>query len=379
LRIGINTRFLLSDKMEGFGWYTYEVVRRIVRNHPEHEFILFFDRKADQKFKFGSNCTEIVLNPQARHPLLYLVWFEWSLKRALKKNKIDALFSPDGSLVLGSSIPQINVIHDINFEHYPEDLPGLAGWYYRKYFPKYANHSQKIITVSQASKEDIVSTYKINPDKIEVAWNGASEKFRVFSNEEIESFRTENNLKPYFLFVGSIHPRKNVQRLVNSFALFMEQNSFPTIDLVIVGKPMWKGNTIEIPESVKNSIRFTGHLPQEKLVQYTASAFALTYVPYFEGFGIPLVEAMKCGIPILSGNKTSLPEIAGDAAIYCNPFDEKDISDGMQQIFQDYELRLKLKNNGIERAKLFSWEITAENVWTVITNHLNSRNQRIIF
>ena len=352
--------------MEGFGWYTYEVVRRIVQNHPEHEFILFFDRKVDEKFKFGSNCKEIVLKPQARHPFLYLIWYEWSLKRALKKHKIDVLFSPDGSLALGSKVPQIHVIHDINFEHYPEDLPGLVGWYYRKYFPKFALNSQKIITVSEASKADIISTYKIDPKKIVVAWNGASDKFRVFSYPEIQSFRKENKLKPYFLFVGSIHPRKNVQRLVNSFSLFMEQNSFPDMELVIVGKPMWKGHSVTIPEAVKNSIRFTGHLPQEKLVQYTASALAVTYVPYFEGFGIPLVEAMKCGIPILSGNKTSLPEIAGDAAIYCDPFNEKEIVEGMNRLFHDQDLRETLRNNGIQRSELFSWDITADKVWEVI-------------
>jgi glycosyltransferase involved in cell wall biosynthesis len=203
-----------------------------------------------------------------------------------------------------------------------------------------------------------------------VAWNGASEKFRVFSDDETKMFRNENNLKPYFLFVGSIHPRKNVQRLVNSFALFMEQNSYPDFELVIVGKPMWKGHSIEIPEAVRNSVRFTGHLTQEKLVQYSASAIALTYVPYFEGFGIPLVEAMKCGIPILSGNKTSLPEIAGDAAIYCDPFNENDIAEGMNRLFQKQELRETLIKNGIQRAKLFSWDHTAEKVWEVIdSNH----------
>jgi len=356
--------------MEGFGWYTYEVVRRIVQNHPEHEFVLFFDRKVDNQYRFGSNAKEVVLNPQARHPFLYLIWFEWSLKRALKKHKIDVLFSPDGSLSLSSRIPQIHVIHDINFEHYPKDLPFWVRWYYRTFFPKFARLSKKIITVSEASKQDIASTYSIDLKKIEVAWNGASELFMPKERHEIQSFRESKKLNPYFLFVGSIHPRKNVQRLLDGFELFMQKNNFPEVDLVIVGENMWRGNSVQVPNKIANNVYFTGHLSQKELVEYTASAFSLTFVPYFEGFGIPLVEAMKCGIPILAGNKTSLPEIAGDAAIYCNPFQISEISEGMHRLFHDEELRNTLSKNGLTRAELFSWDNTAEKVWEVIESEM---------
>lgn len=366
MKIGINTRFLLSNKMEGFGWYTYEVVKRIVQNHPEHSFFLFFDRPVDPKFHFGANTTEIVIGPQARHPFLYLIWFEFSLRKALKKHKIDVLFSPDGSLSLFSNVPQIHVIHDLNFEHFPQDLPWLVRWYYKTFFPKYALKSKKIITVSNASKNDISKTYHIDESKIVVVWNGASEVFNPISLEEKNHFLSQNQLGNYFLFVGSIHPRKNVQRLINAFEKFQKENNFPDIDLVIVGQPMWKGHKIEIPELVNTKIHFTGHLSQTDLVKYISSAFALTYVPYFEGFGIPLVESMSCGVPILSGDKTSLPEIAGNAAIYCNPFDVNQISEGMSRLFNEEDLRLRLSENGLIRSKLFSWDITAQEVWKVI-------------
>jgi glycosyltransferase involved in cell wall biosynthesis len=358
--------------MEGFGWYTYEVVRRIVQNHPEHEFVLFFDRKVDSQFRFGTNAREIVLNPPARHPFLYLIWFEWSLKRALKKYKIDILFSPDGSLSLSSKIAQIHVIHDINFEHYPQDLPFWVRWYYRTFFPKFAKHSKKIITVSEASKQDIASNYSIDLNKIEVVWNGASELFRPKEKKEIELFGKSKKLNPYFLFVGSIHPRKNVQRLLDGFELFMQNNNFPEIELVIVGENMWKGHSVNVSNKISKYVRFTGHLSQKELVEYTASALALTFVPYFEGFGIPLVEAMKCGIPILAGNKTSLPEIAGDAAIYCDPFETSEISEGMHRLFHEEELRNTLSQNGLMRAKLFSWDKTAEKVWKAIESQIAS-------
>ena len=155
MRIAINTRFLLTHKMEGFGWYTFEIVKRLVENHPEHTFIFFFDRAYDERFIFGENVTPVVLKPQARHPILFKIWFDRSVTKALKKHKADIFFSPDGYLSLRTEIPQIGVIHDINFEHFPEDLPKSPRNYLRKYFPKFANKANHILTVSESSKQDI--------------------------------------------------------------------------------------------------------------------------------------------------------------------------------------------------------------------------------
>src|SRR3989338_7797845 len=178
MRIAVNTRFLLSSKMEGFGWYTYEVVRRMVQNHPEHTFLFFFDRAYDPSFLFGNNLQAIVLRPQARHPLLFKYWFNVSVKRALKKYKADVFFSPDGYLSLTSSVPQIGVIHDINFEHNPQDIPKGALRYLQHYFPLFARKANHLLTVSEYSRQDIARTYHISEDKITVAWNGASETFQ---------------------------------------------------------------------------------------------------------------------------------------------------------------------------------------------------------
>ena len=369
MRIGINTRFLLSSKMEGFGWYTFEIAKRLVLNHPEHEFVFFFDRAYDEKFIFAKNVTPIVLSPPARHPLLFIYWFEFALKKALKKQKIDVLFSPDGYLSLRSNVPQIGVIHDINFEHFPKDIPFTPRIYLRHYFPKFAQKATKIITVSEASKIDIATTYKIDADKIRVAWNGASEYFKPIDDETKHAIRNfYSNGKPYFLFVGAIHPRKNVKRLIEAFIQF-KKDSQSDIQLVIVGESLWKNNSlnISISDEISSQIHFTGHLPIEELAKVMGSAFALTYVPYFEGFGIPLLEAMQCGVPIISGNKTSLPEVAGDAALYCDPFNIEDIAEKMNEISTSDSLREKLKKNGLERSKLFSWDKAAEIVWEEIS------------
>lgn len=141
MRIAINTRFLLTSKMEGFGWYTYEITKRLVENHPEHQFFFFFDRKFDNRFIFGKNIHPVVLPPPARHPILFYLWNEWSVKRALKKYKIDLYFSPDGYLSLNSNVKQISVIHDLGFVHHPEDLPKINARYLNHFFPKYAQKS----------------------------------------------------------------------------------------------------------------------------------------------------------------------------------------------------------------------------------------------
>ncbi len=368
MRIAINTRFLLTHKMEGFGWYTFEIVKRLVENHPEHTFIFFFDRAYDERFIFGENVTPVVLKPQARHPILFKIWFDRSVTKALKKHKADIFFSPDGYLSLRTEIPQIGVIHDINFEHFPEDLPKSPRNYLRKYFPKFANKANHILTVSESSKQDICGTYNINPDKISASWNGASDVFKPLSDVEQEKVRAQySNGKPYLLFVGALHPRKNLKRLLAAYEQ-LSKSGHSAFELIIVGEALWKGSELEseISNSLKEHIHFTGHVPLEELARVMASATVFTFVPYFEGFGIPLVEAMKSGTAILSGNKTSLPEVAGDAALYCDPFDVDDIHEKLVTLLDNKTLRADLIQKGLERSKLFSWDKSAENVWNVI-------------
>lgn len=368
MRIGVNTRFLLSSKMEGFGWYTYEVVKRMVEAHPEHEFVFFFDRSFDEKFVFGKNVTPIVLFPPARHPILFVWWFEWSIKRALKKHQIDVFYSPDGYMSLKSDVPQIGVIHDLNFEHHPEDIPASPLRYLRNYFPKFAKKATRILTVSDYSKQDIVQTYGISPAKITVAWNGASESFNPLSTSEISNTRDRfSNGKPYFIFVGAIHPRKNVGRLIEAFAQFAAKND--SIDLLIVGENLWKNTQSTIPpvsKSLQERILFTGHVDLTTLNQLMGSAYALVYIPYFEGFGIPLVEAMRCGIPIVAGNRTCLPEVVGDAAILVDPFNTNEVSDALVNLASNQELYTDLTRKSMHRSHLFSWNHTAETTWSVI-------------
>lgn len=373
MRIAVNTRFLISGKMEGFGWYTYEVTKRLVENHPEHEFIFFFDRPFDKRFVFGKNVIPVVVSPPARHPILFKIWFDYSVTRALKKYKADLFFSPDGYLSLRTNVPQVGVIHDINFEHFPEDLPKGARNYLRSYFPKFARKAEKIITVSEYSKKDIAETYGISPEKIIASWNGVSEVFSPIPEDRKKEIRAKiSDGQPYFLFVGALHPRKNLKRLLQAFEGFIKERPNSPYRLVIVGEEMWKGSASAYfsDENVKQRISFTGHVKLEDLAEIMAAASIFTFVPYFEGFGIPLVEAMRSGTPVLSGNKTALPEVGGDAVLYCDPFDPADILEKLIQLVDDQPLQEELSRKGLVRGQLFSWDKTAADVWDVLESIL---------
>ena len=369
MKIAINTRFLLPTKLEGFGWFTHEVVKRIVQNNPEHEFYFFFDRKYDSKFIYGNNVTPIVINPPARHPFLYYLWFEFGVKKALRKHNIDVFLSPDGYLSLGSDVKQIPVIHDLSFVHYPEDLPFLNEKYMNHYFPKFAKKASKIITVSEYSKSDIEKSFGISEDKITVAHNGIGDFFQPILEEKKKETRSKfTNGKEYFLFVSALQPRKNVTKLFEAFDQFKKETK-SDVKLLMVGEKYWWNKEIKQvfdAMTYQSEVIFTGHIQAEDLKNVYGAGLALTYVSYFEGFGIPLVEAMKCELPIISSDKTSLPEVGGEAAIYVNPFSTEDIKNGMLRIFKDQSLREELIENGKSRAQLFSWDKTAKIVWDTI-------------
>lgn len=364
--------------MEGFGWYTYETVSRMVKNHPEHQFIFLFDRPFDKKFIFASNVEAHVIGFPARHPFLFYLWFEFAVTKALKKYKADIFLSPDGYLSLKTPVPSIAVMHDLNFEHFPQDLARKNHRYYKKYFPLFAKKASRIVTVSEFSKSDIIKTYHVSPDKIDVGYNGANESLLPLSNEEIVKHRnTLTQGLPYFIFIGALTPRKNLARLFTAFDLYYEKskNKFP---LVVVGeKTFWNQDIKWAFEKMKHSdkVIFTGHLQLKELHLTLGSALALAYVSYFEGFGIPLVEAMRCEVPVITGDKTSLPEVAGDAALFCDPFSIESIAEGLLRLANEDDLRKSLIEKGKIRAKEFSWNHTTAVIWNAILKVANAQSK----
>ena len=367
MKIAVNTRLLLKGKLEGIGWYSYQTLKLLVENHPEHEFIFIFDRPFDASFIFGKNVTPVVVGPPARHPVLFYLWLDWSVAFVLRKYKADVFLSPDGFGSLNTKIPTCLVIHDLAFEHYPEHQKKSHSFYFRKFSPKFAQKAKRIVTVSEFSKKDIADRYQIEPEKIAVSNNAAHKEYVPLSWEE------KNNIKEqytdgceYFIFAGALHPRKNVVNLLKAFVRFKKFNR-SNMKLVIVGRMAWNyKEVVEMKNEMpfKEDVVWLGYLEVSELARVMGAAYALVYASLFEGFGIPIIEAYKCGVPALVSNTSSMPEVAGDAALIIeDPTNYRSIAEQMTRIYKDEMLRNKLVENTTAQANKYTWEKAAEVLW----------------
>lgn len=370
MNIAIHVRFLVKNKLEGIGRFTFETIQRICQKHPEHTFYLLFDRMYEPEFIFSSNVVPIIIPFPARHPVLWWFWFHIQVPRVIKKIPADVFVSTDGFIPINTNIPKLNVIHDLNFEHNPEHLPSLVRWYYRKFFPQYARKATRIATVSEFSKQDISTTYGIDSQLIDVLYNGVSSEFEpLLPLQKTIIKKTYTNNTEYFIYVGSLHPRKNIERLFAAFELFKKQTQ-SDFKLIVVGEAMFMSQTIQKAynsNAYKQDILFTGRVPNNELGLLVGASYAMTYVPLFEGFGIPILEAFACNVPVITSRCTSMPEVAGNAALYCDPHHTESIAVAMKKIVQDSELYSKLQAYSIVQKQKFSWDKTADLLWKSIT------------
>lgn len=365
--IAVNTRLLQKNNLEGIGRFTFETLKRMVLYHPEVDFIFCFDRKFDASFIFAPNVKPLIIYPQARHPVLYYLWFEYALPKALKKYKVDVLLSPDGFIPLKSNLKTLSVIHDIVFEHTENDVRWLTQKYYKYYFPKFTKKANRIATVSSFSKKDLIKTYGIDESKIDIVYNGVSDVFKPLSLPEKELMKMKiTNGKPYFVYTGSIHPRKNIITLLKAFEALKKQHQLQH-QLVLVGRKAWKNkelNNFLSQMQFKNEVIFTGTIIDEELSKVLASADVAVYPSTFEGFGLPVIEAFACGVPIMTSKNTAMEEIAKGAAHLFNPLDDNELKNLLfNLITHPYQAEEKIKL-GFKVAQSYTWDKVAEELWT---------------
>jgi glycosyltransferase involved in cell wall biosynthesis len=297
-----------------------------------------------------------------------IFWYQTRLNQQLKRQQADLFFSPVSEGIFFPRIPQIVTVHDLIPLQYPELSPKWK-YYYLYALPFLLKQSQGIICVSEYTKQDLVKNYRLNPDSINVVYNGYAQD--LFYPQPDRAILQKYNLNKYLLYVGDMRFYKNLSRCLEAF----DSLSLKDYQFVITGKkddffyPEIERQTAKL--AAKDRIIFLDYVPTAVLPSLYSMAQALVFASLYEGFGLPVLEAMACGCPVITSKVTSIPEVGGDSVLYVDPKNVKSIAQGMYQILTNTELKTNLIHQGLARAKLFSWDKTAEGVCRVLEDCLN--------
>lgn len=345
--ICINARFL-TQRITGTQRYAIEISTHINKYLLSNE-IFFLSPKNVLHSRLAAKLQVRTLGKFSGH-----LWEQMELPIFLKKKDNPLLVNllNTGPLFYKN---QVITLHDLAFLRYPHWFSRKFYYFYRFLIPKLSKTARKIITVSEFSKKEIVSLLGIPSNKIEVVYNAVSNKFKYDPHQEKDDI---------ILSVSSIDPRKNFIRLILAF----KRLNLPQYKLLIVGSENKIFSNSEIRNLIKEvpNVEFTGYVSDNELVKLYQKAKLFVYPSLYEGFGLPPLEAMACGTPVIVSSTASLPEVCGDAAYYVNPYDEKDIARGLETVLKDEKLQKELTQKGLERVRMFSWEKSAAKLLGII-------------
>lgn len=360
MRIAVDARKLHDY---GIGTYVRNVLKELARQDQANEYVLIC-RPDDLGFvaELGPNFAGI---PDGSEP--YSIAEQVSIPLDLRRHRVDLFHEPHYVLPPLVPCPAVVTIHDCIHLRFPQYLPNKLAHVYARTFLWTATHqADRIITVSEASKRDILQYFNIPPEKIEVIYNGIDERFWTPpSDEEMERVRQRYQLTdPFILYAGNIRPHKNLERLIDAVHQ-LRHGGFEQLRLLIIGDEISRYATLRRAvhrHKLHKHVRFLGFVPDHTLAALYRLASVFVFPSLYEGFGLPPLEAMASGTPVVTSNVSSLPEVVGDAALLVDPYDCEAIAGAIRMALSDEALRADLRTRGLARAKEFSWAKAAARV-----------------
>jgi len=351
----------IGENLAGNGVYTYNLVCSLVRCFPQYEWFLYVSQVGADKLPYDILEIASVVILQSRKAL---VRYAIEIPKLLLKHKPDIFhFQYHGPFFCNCQM--VNMVHDISYDRLPEYFTFNDRLRMKLLCPYFMKRAKKILTVSHFSRNEIINRYGVDENKVVTTYNGVDRSlfYQVKSQEDCKQLNSLGIDNSYLLFVGSLQPRKNIEGLLTALATGVIEK-YPDLKMVIVGPQGWLDGGIKKIYSqyprLNDMVVFTGRVDDDTLRQLYNNCIAVTYIPFYEGFGLPVLEAMACGAPVITSNVTSLPEVGGDAVYYVDPHNQKEIAETICQVVSsESSVRQSMIEKGLRQAMNFSWDETA--------------------
>ena len=363
MRIGIEAQRIFRKNKHGMDFVVLQEIKELQKMDTTHEYFVFVKPGVDRCIESSEHVHIIEVNCPS-----YPLWEQWALPRAARKAGVDILHCTSNTAPIWCDIPLVLTLHDIIFLE-PRDKKNKSlyqnlGYFYRRWnVPRILKKCRRIITVSDFELGNIKQKLQLPDSQLKMIYNGYNEWFRPIESDK-QQYRKYIADAGYFFFLGNTDPKKNTERTLVAYAKYLELSEVKRPLLMADLDQEYLNGIIERNgiEAIRDHIVMPGYIINSDLPYIYNNAFAFLYTSLRESFGIPLLEAMACGTPVITSNKSSMPEIAGHDAILINPESSDEIALKMLQLERDTDFYQRQKAVGLERAKLFSWRKTTENL-----------------
>lgn len=359
MRIGLDCRTIQESEPAGTAHYAKELVRALLDIDSKNEYFLFFNQEKNIPEDLRQPNAKIIILPRKSLPFISS---HWQFSKALKKHQLDIFHGPANTLPIGYNGASILTIHDLAIYINPEWFPKQS--FSTKFLvPRSLAKAKKIIVPSESTKQDLQNIFRVPEDKIKVVYEGVKteEPSEKIIQAVLQKFKI-NPKEPYFFFLGTIEPRKNLIALIAAYKILIQKNPDAPI-LILAGGKGWKND--DIFEAIKkrdleNKIKYLGYVSNEEKFALMKSALAFVYPSLYEGFGLPILEAMSLNTPVITSRTSSLPEVSSDGALMIDPNDDNEIANALEKLWKDDSLHNELITKGKRQTARFSWTKTAE-------------------
>jgi len=371
VRIGIDCRQIYDvQKNEGAGVarYIFHLVKNVLAYDEKNEFVLFcygdLGSETIRKVKGGNSRVKIVkvLRAESRLPL----WTNHvGFAFAVRKEKLDWAIFPANVMPFFYFGKALVVVHDLAIYRHPKWFPGGQWWARRVVVPASVKRAEAVVCVSKNTKQDLLTLFSVRPEKVQVIYPGVEVSIDCSSAEEAEVVKKYGAAGDYLFFIGTIEPRKNIANLLKAFHAFIGENEEEKVKLIVAGAPGWKCAAVLKMLGHENRfarVSYVGAVSDKERNVLMKNCRAFVFPSYYEGFGLPVAEAMALGVPVITSDNSSLREIADDAAVLVDPHDPAALARSFKSVLHDKVLRYQLISRGKERVKLFDWQIMVEKI-----------------